>query len=49
MVLTNPTAKISLDEFLQLPETKPASEYINGQVYQKAMPQGKHSLIQTDF
>ncbi|WP_009633804.1 Uma2 family endonuclease [Synechocystis sp. PCC 7509] len=47
MVLTNPTAKISLDEFLQLPETKPASEYINGQVYQKPMPQGKHSLIQT--
>ena len=39
MVLTNPTAKISLDEFLQLPETKPASEYINGQVYQKPMPQ----------
>ena len=47
MVLTNPTAKISLDEFLQLPETKPASEYINGQVYQKPMPQGEHSLIQT--
>lgn len=49
MVLTNPTAKISLDEFLQLPETKPASEYINGQVYQKLMPKGKHSLIQTDL
>jgi Uma2 family endonuclease len=46
MVLTNPTAKISLDEFLQLPETKPASEYINGQVYQKPMPQGEHSILQ---
>lgn len=46
MVLTNPTAKISLDEFLQLPETKPASEYINGQVYQKPMPQGEHSTLQ---
>ena len=49
MVLTNPTAKISLDEFLRSPETKPASEYIKGQVYQKPMPQGKHSLIQTDL
>ena len=47
MVLTDSSAKISLDEFLQLPETKPASEYINGQVYQKPMPQGEHSLIQT--
>lgn len=47
MVLSNSTAKISLDEFLHLPETKPASEYINGQVYQKPMPQGEHSLIQT--
>lgn len=46
MVLTDSTAKISLDEFLQLPETKPASEYINGQVYQKPMPQGKHSILQ---
>ncbi len=46
MVLTNSTAKISLDEFLQLPETKPASEYINGQVYQKPMPQGEHSILQ---
>lgn len=45
MVLTNPTAKISLDEFLQMPETKPASEYINGQVYQKPMPQGQHSIL----
>ncbi len=45
MVLTNSTAKISLDEFLQLPETKPASEYINGQVYQKPMPQGEHSIL----
>lgn len=49
MVLTDSAAKISLAEFLQLPETKPASEYINGQVYQKPMPQGEHSLIQTDL
>jgi Uma2 family endonuclease len=37
----------SLEEFLQLPETKPASEFINGRVYQKPMLQGKHSRIQT--
>ncbi|MEA5566824.1 Uma2 family endonuclease [Anabaena sp. UHCC 0399] len=40
---------LSLDEFLQLPETKPASEYINGRIYQKPMPQGKHSRIQTEL
>lgn len=39
----------SLDEFLQLPETKPASEYIDGRVYQKPMPQGKHSILQTEL
>lgn len=49
MVLTDSGTAISLAEFLQLPETKPASEYINGQVYQKPMPKGKHSLIQTDL
>lgn len=38
--------KVTLDEFLKLPETKPASEYINGQVIQKPMPQGKHSKLQ---
>ncbi len=26
---------LSLEEFLALPETKPASEYIDGQIYQK--------------
>jgi len=42
-------ASLSLDEFLKQPETKPASEYIDGQVYQKPMPQGKHSRLQTRF
>ncbi len=36
-------------EFLKLPETKPASEYINGRIIQKPMPQGKHSAIQGEF
>lgn len=40
------SAKLSLADFLQLPETKPASEYINGQIYQKPMPKGKHSRLQ---
>jgi Uma2 family endonuclease len=40
---------LTLDEFLQLPETKPASEYVNGQIIQKPMPQGEHSTIQSDF
>jgi Uma2 family endonuclease len=40
---------ITLEEFLALPETKPASEYIDGQIIQKPMPQGKHSTIQTEF
>jgi Uma2 family endonuclease len=38
--------KLSLADFLNLPETKPASEYINGQIYQKPMPKGKHSRLQ---
>ncbi len=40
---------LTLDEFLKLPETKPASEFINGQIMQKPMPQGKHSTIQSDL
>lgn len=43
------SAKITLEEFLKLPETKPASEYINGQVIQKPMPQGKHSKLQGEL
>ena len=41
-----PEKTLTLEEFLALPETKPASEYINGQVIQKPMPQGKHSKLQ---
>ncbi|MFZ4730619.1 MAG: Uma2 family endonuclease, partial [Pseudanabaena sp.] len=40
---------ISLEEFLALPETKPASEYIDDQIYQKPMPQGKHSTLQAEI
>lgn len=40
---------MTLEAFLQLPETQPASEFIHGAVIQKPMPQGEHSLIQTTF
>ncbi len=44
-----PTKSISLEAFLAISETKPASEYIDGQISQKPMPQGKHSTIQRDL
>ena len=40
---------ITLEAFLALPETKPASEYSQGKIIKKPMPQGKHSTIQRDF
>jgi Uma2 family endonuclease len=40
---------MDLDAFLQLPETKPASEFILNQILQKPMPQGKHSTIQAEL
>ncbi len=48
MVQTS-SKSLTLEEFLKLPETKPPSEYINGQIIQKPMPQGKHSTIQTEL
>jgi Uma2 family endonuclease len=43
------TLPLTLEEFLKLPETKPASEFIDGRIYQKPMPQGKHSRLQLKF
>lgn len=40
------TQTLTLDEFLALPETKPAAEFIQGDVAQKPMPQGEHSRLQ---
>lgn len=37
---------ITLEEFLKLPETKPASEYSAGEIIQKPMPRGRHSRLQ---
>ncbi|HAA31195.1 MAG TPA: hypothetical protein DCE56_30125 [Cyanobacteria bacterium UBA8553] len=46
---TDTKLKLSLAEFLELPETEPASEYINGRIYQKPMPQTKHSMLQLEL
>jgi len=43
------TQKLTLEEFLELPETKPYSEYINGKIEQKPLPQGEHSVLQTSL
>jgi Uma2 family endonuclease len=39
----------TIAESLQLPETKPASEFIHGQIRQKPMLQGEHSQLQIDL
>lgn len=46
-MVATPVKNLTLESFLALPETKPASEYIDGKIVQKPMPQGKHSVIQT--
>lgn len=48
-MVQTPTKPITLDAFLRLPETTPASEYIDGHILQKPMPQGKHSTLQLEF
>ena len=40
---------LTLEEFLKLPEMEPASEYIDGEIIQKPMPQGQHSVIQGEL
>jgi Uma2 family endonuclease len=48
-MVQTPVKSIDLETFLNLAETKPASEFIDGQIIQKPMPQGKHSTIQGDL
>jgi Uma2 family endonuclease len=45
-MVQTPVRQITLAEFLELPDTKPASEYIDGEIIQKPMPQTQHSVIQ---
>lgn len=44
-----PAKRVTLEEFLKLPETEPASEYIDGRIIQKPIPQGENSVIQTEL
>ena len=48
-MVQTPAPSLTLEEFLKLPETEPASEYIDGRIIQKPMPQGEHSAIQTEL
>lgn len=48
-MIQTPTQPMTLEAFLQLPETKPASEFIHGQIIQKPMPQGEHSTLQVEL
>ena len=41
------TTKLSLAEFLALPETEPASEWIDGEVVPKPMPTVEHAIVQS--
>jgi len=49
VITTAIPSSLTLEEFLKLAETKPASEFIDGQIHQKPMPQGKHSRLQLKF
>lgn len=40
------SARMTIDQFLALPETKPGSEFTDGEVVQKAMPNVAHMLTQ---
>ena len=48
-MVQTPVKSVSLSEFLQQPETKPASEYIDGRIIQKTMPKADHSAIQGEL
>lgn len=48
-MVQTPAQTLTLEDFLNLPETEPASEYIDGRIIQKPMPQGEHSAIQTEL
>ena len=39
--------RLTLDQFLALPEEKPALEYADGEVTQKVSPKYRHGLLQT--
>jgi Uma2 family endonuclease len=48
-MVQTPTKPLTLEAFLAMPETQPASEFIDGQIIQKPMPQGEHSTLQGEL
>ncbi|MCY7331686.1 MAG: Uma2 family endonuclease [Pseudanabaena sp. CAN_BIN31] len=40
---------LSLDDFLEMPETEPESEYFDNEIIQKSFAGGKHSVIQGEL
>ena len=48
-MVQTPTKSLRLEDFLKLPETEPAGEFIDGLIIQKPMPQGEHSVFQTEL
>ncbi|MFB2836936.1 Uma2 family endonuclease [Floridanema evergladense] len=45
----NIQSKSSLEDFFKSPETNPASEFIKGEIIQKPIRQGEHSLLQLEI
>ncbi len=41
--------RLTLEEFLQLPEEEPPLEYWDGRVTRKVSPQGQHSMLEGGF
>ena len=39
------TPRVSIDEFLAMPETEPPSELVDGEILQKAMPNEDHGSL----
>jgi Uma2 family endonuclease len=48
-MVQTPVKPLTLEAFLELPETQPASEFIGGQIIQKPMPQGEHRTLQAEL
>lgn len=48
-MVQTPIKPLTLEAFLALPDTQPASEFIDGRISQKPMPQGQHSKLQIEF
>ncbi len=48
-MLQTTSKSLTIEAFLKLPETKPALEYINGEIVQKPLPKTRHSRLQGKF